>query len=116
MKTALRIYAQNDTRKSETEAHELAALAKLVNLVKHGQENDRPEEQEKKDLFSKAADPEDKPIFKPNLGKDAKAAQQVSFERIVEKLLEYNEKINNGREISVLEYVSKLDPLSPFMK
>jgi hypothetical protein len=34
----------------------------------------------------------------------------------VEKLLEYNEKINGGREISVLDYLKRIDPLSPFIK
>ena len=37
------------------------------------------------------------------------AAQQSMFEKIVAKLLEYNEKINNGREISVVEYLKRLD-------
>ena len=42
--------------------------------------------------------------------------EKANFERIVEKLLEYNEKINSGREISVLDYLKRIDPLSPFLK
>lgn len=38
------------------------------------------------------------------------------FEKIVQKLLEYNEKINSGKEISVIEYLKRLDQNSPFMK
>ena len=38
------------------------------------------------------------------------------FEKIVQKLLEYNEKINSGKEISVIEYLKRIDQNSPFMK
>jgi len=40
----------------------------------------------------------------------------VTFERIVNKLLEYNDKINDGKEISVVEYLKKIDQNSQFMK
>lgn len=39
----------------------------------------------------------------------------VRFDRIVHKLLEFNEKINNGREISVVEYLKRIDMNSDFM-
>lgn len=42
--------------------------------------------------------------------------EKANFERIVEKLLEYNEKINGGREISVLDYLTRIDPLSAFLR
>lgn len=32
------------------------------------------------------------------------------------KLLEYNEKINGGREISVVEFMKRIDPDSAFIK
>jgi len=38
------------------------------------------------------------------------------FEKIVSKLLEYNEKINTGKEISVVEYINKIDAKSAFLK
>ena len=38
------------------------------------------------------------------------------FEKIVSKLLEYNEKINTGKEISVVEYIKKIDAKSAFLK
>ena len=37
------------------------------------------------------------------------------FERMVVKLLEYNEKMNNGKEISVIDYFKRIDQKSPFM-
>lgn len=40
------------------------------------------------------------------------------FEKIVQKLLEFNEKINSGKEISVVEYLKRIDaknPSDPFL-
>jgi len=31
-------------------------------------------------------------------------------------LIEYNEKINEGKELSIVEYLKRIDPASPFMK
>jgi hypothetical protein len=42
--------------------------------------------------------------------------QASAYEKLVEKLLEYNEKINSGREISVLDYLQRIDSCSSFMK
>jgi len=42
--------------------------------------------------------------------------EQITYEKIVSKLLEYNEKINEGKELSVVEYMKRIDPASPFMK
>jgi len=36
-------------------------------------------------------------------------SQQTVFERMVVKLLEYNEKMNNGKEISVVDYFKRID-------
>lgn len=41
--------------------------------------------------------------------------QQNLFDRIVAKLIDYNEKINGGKEISVVEYLKRLDPNGDFM-
>ena len=38
------------------------------------------------------------------------------FEKIVQKLLEYNEKINSGKEISIVEYLKRIDQKSIFMQ
>ena len=37
-------------------------------------------------------------------------------EKIVAKLIEYNEKVNDGKEISLVEYLKRIDPNSNFMK
>ena len=31
------------------------------------------------------------------------------FEKIVKKCLDYNEKINSGKEISVIKYINRID-------
>ena len=38
------------------------------------------------------------------------------FEKIVAKLLEYNERINGGKEISVVEYFKRIDQNSDWLK
>ena len=38
------------------------------------------------------------------------------YEKIVHKLVEYNEKMNNGREVSVVEYLKRIDQRSPFIQ
>ena len=43
-------------------------------------------------------------------------AEQQTYEKIVSKLIEYNEKINEGKELSIVEYLKRIDPSSPFMK
>jgi hypothetical protein len=40
----------------------------------------------------------------------------MAYEKIVSKLIEYNEKINEGKELSIVEYLKRIDPGSPFMK
>ena len=39
-----------------------------------------------------------------------------AYEKIIAKLLEYNEKVNEGKEISVVEYLKKIDMDSDFAK
>lgn len=36
------------------------------------------------------------------------------YEKIIAKLLEYNEKVNDGKEISVVEYLKRIDLDSDF--
>ena len=38
------------------------------------------------------------------------------YEKIIAKLLEYNEKVNEGKEISVVDYLKRIDPNTPFFK
>jgi hypothetical protein len=39
-----------------------------------------------------------------------------TYEKIIAKLLEYNEKVNDGKEISVVEYLKRIDLSSSFAK
>lgn len=43
-------------------------------------------------------------------------AEPGIYEKIIAKLLEYNEKINDGKEISVVEYLKRIDADCDFMK
>jgi len=38
------------------------------------------------------------------------------FEKIINKLLEYNERINSGKEISLVDYLKRIDAKSAFMQ
>ena len=38
------------------------------------------------------------------------------YEKIIAKLLEYNEKVNDGKEISVVEYLKRIEMGSDFAK
>lgn len=43
-------------------------------------------------------------------------AEPGTYEKIIAKLLEYNEKVNDGKEISVVEYLKRIDMDSSFAK
>jgi hypothetical protein len=38
------------------------------------------------------------------------------FDKLIQKLVEYNDKINDGKEMSVVEYLKRIDPMSTFME
>lgn len=42
--------------------------------------------------------------------------RSAQFDKIVLKLLEYNERINEGKEIQVIEYIKRVDPVGKLMK
>jgi hypothetical protein len=39
-------------------------------------------------------------------------AEPGVYEKIIAKLLEYNEKVNEGKEISVVDFLKRIDPTS----
>jgi hypothetical protein len=43
-------------------------------------------------------------------------AEQQTYEKIVSKLIEYNEKVNEGKELSIVEYLKRIDPNCAYMK
>ena len=44
------------------------------------------------------------------------AKNQNMFEKIISKLLEFNERINSGKEISLVEYLKEIDMKSEFIR
>jgi len=56
------------------------------------------------------------PDHQQGIGGFGKVSEPGSYEKIIAKLLEYNEKVNDGKEISVVEYLKKIDMDSKFAK
>ena len=109
LKSSIRIYAsENERDRLNEEANELKILEKILN--NQPLQNEESEENEEMKATGAAA-PHD--TFVPQ---SEDAAQQSMFEKIVAKLLEYNEKINSGKEISVVEYLKRIDQKSSFMQ
>lgn len=94
MKLALRIYASEDEIKRQgEESLELKMLEKIIKGISPELASD--EEEEKKE--------------EPTAEQEQKMHSKAIFEKIVAKLLEYNDRINHGKEISVTEYFKRLD-------
>lgn len=56
------------------------------------------------------------PEHQEGIGGFGNSAEPGTYERIIAKLLEYNEKVNDGKEISVVEYLKRIDMDSSFAK
>lgn len=104
LKSAIRIYASEAEReRGDEEKAELKILEKILhNQPLQGEDS---EEEEKQSAANESFVPQSED-----------AAQQSMFEKIVQKLLEYNEKINSGKEISIVEYLKRIDQKSTFMQ
>lgn len=104
LKSAIRIYASEAEReRGDEEKAELKILEKILhNQPLQGEDS---EEEEKQSAANDSFVPQSED-----------AAQQSMFEKIVQKLLEYNEKINSGKEISIVEYLKRIDQKSVFMQ
>ena len=106
LKTAIRIYgSENERDRTQEEQQELKILEKILNNQPL-QGDESGEEEEKVSANRDEA-------FTPS---SEDAAQQSMFEKIVQKLLDYNEKINSGKEISVVEYIKRIDQKSSFIQ
>ena len=104
LKGAIRIYAaQSEHTRAKEEENEL----KIIEKILRGESMGHTDSEEEKD-----GDQRD-----DNLTPQAEHLnQQEMFEKIVQKLMEYNDKINNGKEISVVEYLKRLDQKSIFIQ
>ena len=96
VKSAVRIYAAED--ESDRRGKELVEIKILERILEnqeqvHDSDSDEETKSEKND-------------FLPDAQEEIK---QAMFEKIINKLLEYNEKINQGKEISLVEYMKRID-------
>ena len=100
VKSAIKLYAtQEEQNRKDLEQQELAVLEKILRNQEAfvNQTNTMPDHQQ-------------------GIGGFGKVTEPGSYEKIIAKLLEYNEKINDGKEISVVEYLKKIDMDSKFAK
>lgn len=96
LKSAIKIYGSSEeNQRRDVEGQELAALDKILKTHQ--------------DFEESKGDP-DGVITLNN------TAEPGIYEKIIAKLLEYNEKINDGKEISVVDYLKRIDPDCDFMK
>jgi hypothetical protein len=110
VKTAIKLYAaQEEHARADLEQRELDILNGII----------RQAAEAKKDAEAKALLEQATANGKPPLNDGsvfAPVPDPASYEKIIAKLLEYNEKVNDGKEISVVEYLKKIDLDSDFAK
>uniref|UniRef100_A0A7S3N2T6 Uncharacterized protein n=1 Tax=Strombidium inclinatum TaxID=197538 RepID=A0A7S3N2T6_9SPIT len=95
VKSAIKLYAtQEEHNRRDLEQQELQILDKIL--------------KSQSDLSAVNGMPDQEPI--------GKAGEPGVYEKIIAKLLEYNEKVNEGKEISVVEYLKRIDMDSSFAK
>lgn len=99
LKSAIRIYAtMEENVKKDIETSEMAMLEKILKSAQ--------------DKANKEAAPDQQ----DGVGGYGNVVEPGTYEKIIAKLLEYNEKMNEGKEISVVEYLKRLDLTSDFAK
>ena len=107
LKCAIRIWASEDeANRTSDELNELTWIMKILG-------NQPVEQKEKSEL---ADDEQQEEVKEEQFIPDAEnETQQQHFEKIINKLLDYNEKINGGKEIQVVEYLKRLSGDNDFM-
>jgi hypothetical protein len=58
----------------------------------------------------------EKIIRSPNQEGSHITDETAVFDKLIQKLVEYNEKINEGKELSIVEYLKRIEVDSPFLK
>ena len=76
-----------------------------------GDEGYDEEEEEKKEEIPATKIPSNSYVPKFD-----EATEKIIHDKLIEKLLEYNFKLNGGREIRIVDYLKKIDVHSPFMR
>eukprot|EP00347_Sterkiella_histriomuscorum_P000542 403375452 len=108
VKSAIKIYAsQEELQRRELESQELQALEKIIKNQLAQLKDQAQEKQQQEELKGGDADGQ---------AYQQQSQDQVTYEKIVNKLIEYNEKINEGKELSAIEYLKRIDMNSPFIK
>jgi hypothetical protein len=118
VKAAIRLYAsKEESQRKDIEALELQALEKIIKTqLNVAIIRDMPPAQiadlpgNPKTQAGAAEESKEPPLISQHV------MEQITYEKIVGKLIEYNEKVNEGRELSIVEYLKRIDPRSPFMK
>ena len=96
LKSAIKIYATSDEQnRSSVEIQELQVLDKILKNVDSAIQEEKLDQQD-------------------GMGGYGNVTEPGVYEKIIAKLLEYNEKVNEGKEISVVDYLKRIDPMSPF--
>lgn len=113
-KAAIHIYAKESTGQKGWQQVEEDELKMLQRLLGENTINSQTPVEPPNSSGSEAAEQErlKEQQFKPTgLKPDAS-----KFEKIIAKILHYNERINQGKEIQVIGYLQRIDMESPFMK
>jgi hypothetical protein len=120
VKAAIKIYAsQDEAKRKEIEKVEIQTLEKIiknqssVNPFSLAGDKKKAEESKGGEDDTKGQDNAPK-AYDPLTGKYTEEA--AIFEKLIQKLVEYNEKVNEGKEITIVDYLRRIDPASKFMK
>ena len=100
VKSAIKLYAtQEEHNRKDLEQQELQVLDKIL------------KQQAEQENANKTT-----PDHQEGIGGFGNVTEPGTYEKIIAKLLEYNEKVNDGKEISVVEYLKRIDMDSSFAK
>ena len=123
VKAAIKIYAsQDESRRKEIEKVEIATLEKIIknqsSLNPFSLAGEKKSNEESKagadDSAGASANDSAAKAYDPITGKYTEEA--AIFEKLIQKLVEYNEKVNEGKEITIVDYLRRIDASSKFMK
>jgi len=123
VKGAIKIYAaQDEVNRKEIERKEIETLEKIIKNQSSLNPFTLAGEKKKADESKNAAGSEDDQnkqeaapkAYDPLTGKYTEEA--AIFEKLIQKLVEYNEKVNEGKEITIVDYLRRIDSNSNFMR
>ena len=105
VKSAIKLYAnQEENNRKDLEQQEIQVLEKILKQAAKDESNKTGGDGSAEDKGS------------ASMSGFGNIPEPGTYEKIIAKLLEYNEKVNDGKEISVVEYLKKIDMESSFAK